>query len=76
MNCARCTRYVDRIGCGPNRRCDVVRDPDFFEFVRTLEAYRASLGEDTTLVLSPDSAFFRYLKEAEPPPKAGADAPR
>jgi modulator of FtsH protease HflC len=52
------------------------RDPDFFEFVRTLEAYRASLGEDTTLVLSPDSAFFRYLKEAEPPPKAGADAPR
>jgi len=52
------------------------RDPDFFEFVRTLEAYRASLGEDTTLVLSPDSAFFRYLKEAEPPPKAGPDAPR
>ena len=28
---ARCTRYVDRIGCGPKRRCDVVREPDFFE---------------------------------------------
>ena len=31
MNWARWTRYAERIGCGPKRRCDVVRDPDFFE---------------------------------------------
>ena len=24
-------RYVERIGSGPNRRCDTVTDPDFFE---------------------------------------------
>ena len=26
-----------------------------------MEAYRKTIGEDTTLVLSPDSEFFRYL---------------
>jgi membrane protease subunit HflC len=36
-------------------------DPDFYAFVRSLEAYRKTLGEGTTLVLSPDSEFFRYL---------------
>jgi membrane protease subunit HflC len=50
------------------------RDPEFFELVRTLEAYRAALGEDTTLVLSPDGAFFRYLKELEPPPPGSTEA--
>ena len=42
------------------------RDPGFYEFVRTLEAYRKTLGEGTTLILSPSSQFFRLLKEAEP----------
>jgi len=31
--------------------------------VRTLEAYRKTLGEGTTLILSPSSDFFRLLKE-------------
>jgi modulator of FtsH protease HflC len=44
------------------------QDPEFFELVRTLEAYRASLSEGTTLVLSPDGPFFRYLKQLDPPP--------
>jgi len=35
--------------------------PEFYAFVRTLEAYRKTLGEGTTLVLSPESEFFRYL---------------
>ena len=39
------------------------RDPAFYEFVRTLEAYRKTLGEGTTLILSPSSDFFRLLKE-------------
>ncbi|WP_066704322.1 protease modulator HflC [Celeribacter ethanolicus] len=38
-------------------------DPDFFEFYRSLDAYRAGLqGSNTTMVMSPDSEFFDYLK--------------
>ncbi len=38
------------------------KDPDFFSFYRTMLAYRAALGDDqTTMVLSPDSEFFRYF---------------
>jgi len=36
-------------------------DAKFYAFVRSLEAYRNTLGERTTLVLSPDSEFFRLL---------------
>lgn len=38
------------------------QDPDFFEFMRSMEAYTKALDKDTTLVLSPDSEFFRFLK--------------
>jgi membrane protease subunit HflC len=39
------------------------RDPNFAAFYRSMQAYEASLGQgDTTLVLSPDSAFFRYFQ--------------
>jgi membrane protease subunit HflC len=41
------------------------RDAGFYEFVRTLEAYRRTLGEGTTLILTPDSEFFRLLKRAD-----------
>jgi len=37
-------------------------DPDFYQFTRTLEAYRTALRDKTTLVLSPESEFFKYLK--------------
>ncbi|NIY80215.1 protease modulator HflC [Celeribacter sp. HF31] len=38
-------------------------DPEFFEFYRSLDAYRQGLkGSNTTMVLSPDSEFFDYLK--------------
>jgi membrane protease subunit HflC len=43
------------------------RDPEFYAFVRTLDAYRVTLGQGTTLVLSPDSEFFRLLKSSEAP---------
>jgi membrane protease subunit HflC len=42
------------------------RDPEFYQLVRTLEAYRNSITEGTTLIMSPNSEFFRYLKELEP----------
>ena len=38
------------------------RDPSFFEFYRSMIAYaNALLGTGTTMVLSPDSEFFRYF---------------
>ena len=42
------------------------KDPEFYSFVRTLEAYINSLGEGTTIVLPGDSEFFKYLS---PPTK-------
>ena len=43
-------------------------DPEFFEFYRSLEAYKRSLLEgNSTMVLSPDSEFFDYLKQAQRP---------
>lgn len=37
-------------------------DPEFFEFFRSLEAYRETFAaEGTTMVLSPNSDFFRYF---------------
>jgi membrane protease subunit HflC len=36
-------------------------DPDLYAFLRSLEAYRKTLGARTTLVVSPKSEFFRYL---------------
>lgn len=39
------------------------KDPEFYSFYRTMEAYRDSFpGEGTTMVLSPDSDFLRYFK--------------
>ncbi|MEO0866170.1 MAG: protease modulator HflC, partial [Pseudomonadota bacterium] len=39
------------------------QDPEFFDFYRSLTAYQRSLqGSNSTMVLSPDSEFFNYLK--------------
>jgi membrane protease subunit HflC len=47
------------------------RDPEFYEFARTLEAYRRTIGDGTTAVLSPSSDFFRLLTEYRVrPPRA------
>lgn len=43
------------------------KDIEFFEFYRSLAAYRNALkGSNSTMVLSPDSEFFNYLKSAKP----------
>ena len=42
------------------------RDPEFFYFYRSMEAYRKSIGESgTSMVLSPNSSFFRYFKDKD-----------
>jgi membrane protease subunit HflC len=37
------------------------RDPEFYEFVRAMDAYRKTIDEGTTLILSTQSDFFRWL---------------
>jgi membrane protease subunit HflC len=43
------------------------RDPEFFAFTRSLTSYeRALTGSNAAMVLSPDSDFFRFLREIDP----------
>jgi membrane protease subunit HflC len=58
------------------------RDPSFYQFYRTMQAYREAFsGGETRLVLSPDSEFFRFLRQsplnpaAPAPPAAATPAP-
>ena len=37
------------------------QDSEFFDFYRSMEAYGEALGEGTTMVLNPDSEFFRFF---------------
>jgi membrane protease subunit HflC len=38
------------------------RDPEFYSFVQTLEIYGEALNKDSSLILSTDSEFLKYLK--------------
>jgi modulator of FtsH protease HflC len=43
------------------------QDPDFFAFYRSMQAYQEALsGDNTTVVLSPSSDFFRYFSQTQP----------
>lgn len=43
-------------------------DPEFFDFYRSMQAYTTALqGENSTMVLTPDSAFFTYLYTSDAP---------
>lgn len=50
-------------------------DPSFYQFLRTLEAYRAALDARTTLVLSADSAFLKLLTQGVPDLPAAPPTP-
>ncbi|MTI45388.1 protease FtsH subunit HflC [Roseibium hamelinense] len=51
-------------------------DPDFFAFYRSMQAYEAGLRQgDTSLVLSPDSSFFRYFNNPMGQPLEQETAP-
>ncbi|MDZ7823194.1 MAG: protease modulator HflC [Ahrensia sp.] len=47
------------------------RDPEFFEFYRSMAAYTSALQQSgTTLVLSPDSQFFKFFEDANGTPRS------
>jgi membrane protease subunit HflC len=39
------------------------RDPDFYGFLQTLESYRNAIDEKSTIILSTDSEYFKFLKK-------------
>jgi modulator of FtsH protease HflC len=39
------------------------QDPKFFEFTRSMEAYKKTFNGHSNLILTPDSEFFKYLKQ-------------
>jgi len=39
------------------------KDPKFYSFIRSMEAYKQSLKTDTTILLSEDSEFLRFLNK-------------
>jgi len=39
------------------------QDPEFYSFMRSLDAYKKSLKKDTMMILSPDLEFFKYLRQ-------------
>jgi len=40
------------------------RDPEFYAFSRTLEAYKEGQNKNSVMILTTDSDYYRYLKEA------------
>jgi membrane protease subunit HflC len=54
------------------------KDPDFFAFFRSIQAYETALKGQTHIILSPKSDFFRYFNTPTPtaaPPNAAAPEP-
>jgi modulator of FtsH protease HflC len=41
------------------------QDPEFYSFVRTLEAYRTTVDASTSLFLGTDADFMRYMRSAD-----------
>jgi membrane protease subunit HflC len=41
------------------------RDPEFYQFLKTMETYRNTINQDSTFVLSTDGDFFKYLTHAK-----------
>jgi membrane protease subunit HflC len=52
------------------------KDPDFFSFYRSMQAYETGLRQgDTRLVIRPDSEFFRYFSDPSGKQKGAAGSP-
>ena len=53
------------------------QDPDFFAFYRSMQAYQDALpGSNTSIVLSPNSEFFRYFQQTQGAPLRRASGNR
>ena len=39
------------------------KDPDFYSFIQTLDTYKSTIGNNSTLILNTDSDFLKYFKK-------------
>jgi len=44
------------------------KDPHFYSFLKTLETYQKTIDENSTIILTTDCDYYRYLKGLEPVP--------
>jgi len=41
------------------------RDPEFYSFLKTLDTYKNTVDNQTTVIISTDSEYYSYLKDAQ-----------
>jgi modulator of FtsH protease HflC len=41
------------------------KDPQFYEFIKTLATYETTISEKSTMIMSTDSDYYKYLKEVK-----------
>jgi membrane protease subunit HflC len=51
------------------------KNPEFYSFLRTLESYKEKTNKNAVMILTTDSDFYRYVKEASPGEARNPSAP-
>ncbi len=51
------------------------RNPEFYAFLRTLESYKEKTNENSVLILTTDSDFYQYIKQATPGEEGSPQVP-
>ena len=41
------------------------KDPEFYAFWKTLEAYSVAVGKNTRMILSSDAEFYRFIENSK-----------
>jgi len=41
------------------------QDPEFYSFIKSLESYKTAIGQNTNLVISADSEFYKFLQKLQ-----------
>jgi len=42
------------------------QDPEFYSFIKTLETYKKTIDKNSTIILTTDSDYYKYLKGLQP----------
>jgi modulator of FtsH protease HflC len=51
------------------------KNPEFYAFLRTLESYKEKTNPNSVLILTTDSDFYQYIKNAKPGQEQAPSAP-
>jgi len=51
------------------------RNPEFYAFLRTLESYKENTNKNSVMILTTDSDFYQYIKQAIPVEAQSLSAP-